>query len=81
MTPTQEQIEAALRYEDGNEDGDDLIILDELRYKSEDWEQVSFRILAAAYRELQKENNRLKAWSDLAISSNALLEIERLKKS
>jgi hypothetical protein len=81
MKPTQEQIEAALRYEDGNEDGDDLMILDELRYKSEDWEQVSFRILAAAYRELQKENNRLKAWSDLAISSNALLEIERLKKS
>jgi hypothetical protein len=81
MKPTQEQIHAALRYEDGNEDGDDLIILDELRYKSEDWEQVSFRILAAAYRELQKENKQLKALADLAISSNALLEIERLKKS
>jgi len=80
MKPTQEQIHAALRYEDGNEDGDDLIILDELRYKSEDWEQVSFRILAAAYRELQKENKQLKALADLAISSNALLEIERLKK-
>jgi hypothetical protein len=80
MKPTQEQIEAALRYEDGNEDEDDLTILHEARYHGEDWEQVSFRLLAAAYRELQEENKRLKAWADLAISSNALLEIERLKK-
>jgi hypothetical protein len=55
MKPTQKQIEAALRYEDGNEDGDDLMILDEVKYRGEEWEQVSFRIIAAAYRELIKE--------------------------
>lgn len=81
MKPTQEQIEAALRYEDGNEDGDDLMILDDVKYCGEEWEQVSFRIIAAAYRELREENNRLKPWADLAISSNALLAIEKSKNS
>jgi len=59
MKPTQKQIDAALRYEDGNEDGDDLMILDEVKYRSEEWEQVSFRIIAAAYRELREENLRI----------------------
>ena len=81
MKPTQKQIDAALRYEDGNEDGDDLMTLDEVKYRSEEWEQVSFRIIAAAYRELREENKRLKPWSDLAISSNALLEIERFERA
>jgi hypothetical protein len=60
MNITQQQIEAALRYEDGNEDGDDLMTLDEVKYRSEEWEQVSFRILAAAYREAMAENAELK---------------------
>jgi hypothetical protein len=79
MKPTQEQIEAALRYMEWSENRDDTMILDALRYKCEDWEQVAFRIIATAYRELLEENNRLKPWADLAISSNALLAIEKLK--
>lgn len=80
MTPTQEQIEAALRYVDGIESHDDKEVLllssDELHTFS----MAAAVILTTAYRELQEENKQLKAWADLAISSNASLEIQRLKK-
>jgi thymidylate kinase len=86
MTPTQEQIEAALAYAADNEIAWDTEIIDAWQQKKcvnnllADRYAASAAILAAAYRELREENNRLKAWADLAISSNALLEIERLKK-
>ena len=84
MKPTQEQIEAALAYAEYKETNDTLLILNEcIPEKPRQGIHMATRcniILAAAYRELQKENNSLKPWADLAISSNALLEIERLKK-
>ena len=81
MTPTQEQIEAALAFAKFEDTEDQFTILEKACQRT----RVSVTlnscvILAAAYRELQEENKRLKAWADLAISSNALLEIERLKK-
>ena len=82
MKPTQEQIEAALAYAEFEDTEDQFTILEKACQRT----RVSVTlnscvILAAAYRELQEENNRLKPWADLAISSNTLLEIERLKKS
>ena len=80
MTPTQEQIEAALAFAKFEDTEDQFTILEKACQRT----RVSVTlnscvILAAAYRELQKENNRLKPWADLAISSNALLAIEKLK--
>jgi hypothetical protein len=65
MKPTQEQIEAALRYADRTKP-----------YSMADDKAI---ILAAAYRDAMAEIERLQPWADLAISSNALLEIERSK--
>jgi len=80
MKPTQEQIEAALAYAEFEDTEDQFTILEKACQRT----RVSVTlnscvILAAAYRELQEENNRLKPWADLAISSNALLAIEKLK--
>lgn len=74
MKPTQEQIEAALAYAKFEDTEDQFTILEKACQRT----RVSVTlnscvILAAAYRELQEENNRLKPWADLAISSNALL--------
>jgi hypothetical protein len=59
MKPTQEQIEAALRYIDGIESHDDKEVLllssDELHSFS----MASATILAAAYRDAMAENERL----------------------
>jgi hypothetical protein len=87
MKPTQEQIEAALRYADDNETAWDNEIIDVWPQKKcvnnplADKYAASAAILAAAYRKLQEENNRLKPWADLAISSNALLAIEKSKNA
>jgi hypothetical protein len=87
MKPTQEQIEAALRYANDNETAWDNEIMDVWPQKKcvknplADRYAASAAILSAAYRELREENNRLKPWADLAISSNALLAIEKSKNS
>jgi hypothetical protein len=67
MKPTQEQIEAALRYADRTKP-----------YSMADDKAI---ILAAAYRDAMAEIERLKPWADLAISSNALLAIEKSKNA
>ena len=83
MKPTQEQIEAALAYAEYKETNDTLLVLNEcIPEKPRQGFHMATRcniILAAAYRELLEKNNRLKPWADLAISSNALLAIEKLK--
>ena len=85
MKPTQEQIEAALAYAEYKETNDTLLVLNECIPEAP--RQVFHMatrcniILAAAYRELKAENNRLKPWADLAISSNALLAIEKSKNA
>jgi thymidylate kinase len=87
MKPTTEQIEAALAYAADNETAWDNEIIDAWQQKKcvnnllADRYAASAAILAAAYRELQEENKRLKPWADLAISSNALLEIERSERA
>jgi hypothetical protein len=68
MKPTQEQIKAALQTSD------------EYERRCGGYHPSSpLIILAAAYRELLEKNNRLKLWADLAISTNALLAIDKLK--
>lgn len=80
MKPTQEQIEAALAYAKFEDTEDQFTILEKACQRTHVSVTLnSCVILAAAYRELQEENNRLKPWADLAISSNALLAIEKLK--
>jgi hypothetical protein len=82
MKLTQEQIDAALAFADGTETYEQLVLCedasDEVIIRAYDG---CINILAAAYRELREENNRLKPWADLAISSNALLAIEKSKNS
>ena len=78
MKPTQEQIEAALRHADQEDTRPNAVILTAYNPRH----MLSFNavtILTAAYREAMAEIERLKPWADLAISSNALLEIERSK--
>jgi hypothetical protein len=79
MKPTQEQIEAALAYNDQSATDQQRMTLHNVDYR---YYTIinALTILSAAYRELQEENNRLKAWADLAVSSNALLEIERFER-
>ena len=84
MKPTQQQIEAALRYANDNETVRDTEIIDAIAVPYCQSTLASrfcatSIILAAAYREAMHEIERLKPWADLAISSNALLEIERSK--
>jgi hypothetical protein len=85
MKYTQEQIEAALAYAEYKETNDTLLVLYEcIPEKPRQGFHMATRcniILAGSYRELQEENKRLKPWSDLAISSNALLEIERFERA
>ena len=80
MKPTQEQIEAALAFADGTETVEQIVLCGDA---SDEVVIPAYygcsKILAAAYRELREENNRLKPWADLAISSNAWLAIEKLK--
>jgi hypothetical protein len=74
MKPTQEQIDAALALASGTETDEQLLLCEDA---SDEVVNLAYdgciNILAAAYRELKEENNRLKPWADLAISSNALL--------
>lgn len=81
MKPTQEQIEAALAFAEGTESHREKEILLLSSNELHTFSMAAAVILATACRELQEENKQLKAWADLAISSNALLEIEGLKKS
>jgi len=59
MKPTQQQIEAALRYADFKETNQDFHQL-KAHENSPAYAMTSARILAAAYRELLAENERLK---------------------
>lgn len=74
MKPTQKQIDAALALASGTENYEQFVLCEDA---SDDVFMHAYdgciNILAAAYRELREENNRLKPWADLAISSNALL--------
>jgi hypothetical protein len=90
MKPTQEQIEAALALIDTSIISADQVceLLDyaqsintDFCHQESDCRTISAHVLAAAYRKLQEENNRLKPWADLAISSNALLAIEKSKNA
>jgi hypothetical protein len=91
MKPTQEQIEAALQRITENWISADqcVLIFDYAQICNDDTHctidcndrKICAYILAAAYRELREENNRLKPWADLAITSNALLAIEKSKKA
>jgi len=78
MKPTQEQIEAALAYAEERDTLDHCNTLHKCR-PERILSENSLAILAAAYRELLEENKQLKAWADLAISSNALYESEKIK--
>ena len=72
-----------MAYAEYKETNDTLLVLNEcIPEKPRQGFNMATRcniILAAAYRELLEKNNRLKLWADLAISTNALLAIEKLK--
>lgn len=60
MKPTQEQIEAALRYSDCKDKRKDLISLLSYTEQSSSYPIAAMKILAAAYRDQQRELKKIK---------------------